>query len=147
MGVNFIGVGGSGAKYLPFLILAKDLNIPVFIFSDGEDKTVKDLKKNYEKIFGPTDIENAPNITILSGTNFEGYLLSQGFIDLIERAIHTVAGDGAVDKIIKQNDYDGEDGRKKAIIQIIRKKKPLYAKAITDNLTKLPKESLPQKVY
>ena len=145
LGVNFIGVGGSGAKYRPFLILAKDLNIPVFIFSDGEDKTVKDLKKNYEKIFGPTDIENAPNITILSGTNFEDYLLSEDFIDLIERAIHTVAGDGAVDKNIKQNNYDGEDRKKRAIIQIISKKKPLYAKAITDNLTKLPKESLPQK--
>ncbi|MCV6037686.1 ATP-dependent endonuclease, partial [Escherichia coli] len=52
LGINFVGVNGSGAKYRPFLILAKDFNIPVFIFSDGEEQTVKDLKKNYEKVFG-----------------------------------------------------------------------------------------------
>ena len=38
LGINFVGVNGSGAKYLPYLILAKDFNIPVFIFSDGEEK-------------------------------------------------------------------------------------------------------------
>lgn len=86
LGINFVGVNGSGAKYRPFLILAKDLNIPVFIFSDGEPKTIKDLKKNYEKVFGVTDIEKANNITILDGTDFEGYLLSQGLRDLGDAA-------------------------------------------------------------
>ena len=71
LGINFVGVNGSGAKYRPFLILAKDLNLPVYIFSDGEDKTTKDLKEHYEKIFGPTDIEETSNITILDGTDFE----------------------------------------------------------------------------
>ncbi|MAZ86090.1 MAG: ATP-dependent endonuclease [Cellvibrionaceae bacterium] len=174
LGINFVGVNGSGAKYRPFLILAKDLNIPVFIFSDGEDKTIKELKKNYEKVFGPIDIEKASNITILSGTDYEGYLLSQGFTGLIEATIHEVAGAGAIDNwISKRNgtplkptksdkppcetckqpifeselrDYEGEDGRKRAVLEILDSSKPLYAKAITDNLIELPKESLPQKV-
>lgn len=73
LGINFVGVNGSGAKYRPFLILAKDLNIPVFIFSDGEEKTVNDLKANYQKVFGATELEKAPNITILNNTDFEGY--------------------------------------------------------------------------
>lgn len=73
LGVTFVGVNGSGAKYRPYFILSKDLNIPLYVFSDGEKETIKDLKKNYEKVFGPTDLENANNITILEGTDFEGY--------------------------------------------------------------------------
>lgn len=175
LGINFVGVNGSGAKYRPFLILAKDLNIPVFIFSDGEAQTVKELKKNYEKVFGATDIEKAPNITILDGTDFEGYLLSQGYQDLIEKTIQQVAGnDDAIGKWIEKRkgtslkrvktdkpncitcnqpifedvnrDYSGEHGRVRAILDILDSSKPLYAKAITDNLTKLPREKLPAKV-
>jgi len=175
LGINFVGVNGSGAKYRPFLILAKDLNIPVFIFSDGEEKTVKELKKNYEKVFGATEIEKAPNITILGGTDFEGYLLSQGYQDLIEKTIQQVAGnDDAIGKWIEKRegtslkrvktdkpncitckqpifedvnrDYSGEHGRVRAILDILDSSKPLYAKAITDNLTKLPRGKLPAKV-
>ncbi len=175
LGINFVGVNGSGAKYRPFLILAKDLNIPVFIFSDGEAQTVKELKKNYEKVFGAMDIEKAPNITILDGTDFEGYLLSQGYQDLIEKTIQQVAGnDDAIGKWIEKRegtslkrvktdkpncitckqpifedvnrDYSGEHGRVRAILDILDSSKPLYAKAITDNLTKLPREQLPAKV-
>ena len=175
LGINFVGVNGSGAKYRPFLILAKDLNIPVFIFSDGEAQTVKVLKKNYVKVFGATDIDKAPNITILDGTDFEGYLLSQGYQDLIEKTIQQVAGnDDAIGKWIEKRegtslkrvktdkpncitckqpifedvnrDYSGEHGRVRAILDILDSSKPLYAKAITDNLTKLPREHLPAKV-
>lgn len=175
LGINFVGVNGSGAKYRPFLILAKDFNIPVFIFSDGEEKTVKELKKNYEKVFGETEIEKAQNITILDGTDFEGYLLSQGYQDLIEKTIQQVAeNDDAIDKWIEKRegtslkrvktdkpncitckqpifedvnrDYSGEHGRVRAILDILDSSKPLYAKAITDNLTKLPKDQLPAKV-
>lgn len=175
LGINFVGVNGSGAKYRPFLILAKDLNIPVFIFSDGEAQTVKELKKNYEKVFGATDIEKAPNITILDGTDFEGYLLEQNYQILIEKTIQQVAGnDDAISKWIEKRegtslkrvktdkpncitckqpifedvnrDYSGDQGRVRAILDIIDSSKPLYAKAITDNLTKLPKEQLPAKV-
>lgn len=175
LGINFVGVNGSGAKYRPFLILAKDLDIPVFIFSDGEAQTVKELKKNYEKVFGATDIEKAPNITILDGTDFEGYLLSQGYQDLIEKTIQQVAGnDDAIGKWIEKRegtslkrvktdkpncitckqpifedvnrDYSGDHGRVRAILDILDSRKPLYAKAITDNLTKLPREKLPAKV-
>lgn len=175
LGVNFVGVNGSGAKYRPFLILAKDLDIPVFIFSDGEEQTVRELKKNYEKVFGATDIEKAANIAILDGTDFEGYLLSQGYKDLIEETIQQVTGiDDAIEKWIKKRegtslkrvktdkpncvtceqpifedvnrDYSGADGRIRAILDILDASKPLYAKAIADNLTKLPKEQLPAKV-
>lgn len=174
LGITFVGVNGSGAKYRPFLILAKDFNIPVFIFSDGEEKTIKELKKNYEKVFGETDICNANNIVILEGADFEGYLLEHGFQDLIEQTIHEVLGAGAIDDWInKRNgtplkptptdklpctycnqpifeselrDFNGAEGRKKAILEILDSKKPLYAKAITDNMVKTPKEQFPDKI-
>ena len=66
LGVNVVGVGGSGKKYLPFLTFARDFDMPVFIFSDGEDSTVKQLKKHYDSIFGETDVHNCPYITILN---------------------------------------------------------------------------------
>ncbi|MDH1521045.1 ATP-dependent nuclease [Achromobacter mucicolens] len=174
LGINFVGVNGSGAKYRPFFILAKDLNIPVFIFSDGEPDTIRELKRNYDKIFGETDIEKAPNITILDGTDFEGYLLAQGFKDLIEKSINEAEGEGTIDTWIKRRDgtplkpvksdkpacqachqpifesslrdYSGEAGRVRAILDILDSSKPKYAKAITDNLVKLPKKSFPEKV-
>lgn len=174
MGVNFVGVSGSGAKYRPFLILAKDLNIPVFIFSDGEEKTVKELKKNYEKIFSKTDINSSKQITILDGTDFEGYLLANGYKDLIEQTIEEINGEGYIDswmtdkdgtplrskktdkppcETCKQpifeselRDYSGENGKNRAILEILDSKKPMYAKALTDNLIKLDKDTMPPKI-
>ncbi|KAF6639386.1 AAA family ATPase [Pantoea sp. EKM10T] len=174
LGINFVGVNGSGAKYRPFLILAKDLNIPVFIFSDGEPKTIKDLKRNYEKVFGVTDIEKANNITILDGTDFEGYLLSQGLHDLIEKTINEIDGEDTIEKWIEKKDgvllkriktdkpscqtcsqpifedvlrdYKGDAGRVRAILEILDSSKPLYAKAITDNLIKLSADKFPEKI-
>lgn len=174
LGINFVGVSGSGAKYRPFLILAKDMNIPVFVFSDGEESTTKELKKNYEKVFGQDSYEAAKNITILDGTDFEGYLLEQGFQGLIEKTINEIAGEGAIDSWIRKRngtplkptksdkppcatcnqpifeselrDYDGDEGRKRAILEILDSSKPLYAKAITNNLVKLNKADFPKKI-
>ena len=174
LGVNFVGVNGSGAKYKPFLILAKDLDIPVFIFSDGETKIVKELKKNYDKIFGETDVEKSSNITILEGTDFEGYLLNNGFKNLIEDSINEVDGEGFIEqwitnkngtalKQVRTNnppcttcnqpifqsplrDYNGEEGRGRAIQDILDSSKPKYAMAIAEQFTKLPKESFPEKI-
>ncbi len=174
MGVNFVGVNGSGAKYRPFLILGKDLNIPVFIFSDGEEKIVEQLKKNYEKVFGETDIHSSEQVTILDGTDFEGYLLANGYKDIIEQTIDEINGAGYIDSQISKKDgtplkskktdkppcetcnqpifeselrdYSGDEGRKRAISEILDSQKAMYAKALTDKFVKLDKEKLPPKI-
>lgn len=174
LGVNFVGVSGSGAKYLPFLILAKDLDIPVFIFSDGEPKTLRELKSNYEKVFGEVDLENSNNITILDGTDFEGYLLEQNYTSLIEKTIVEINGNEYLEKWIERRngtplkpikssrppctscnqhifesplrDYSGELGRKRAILDILDSSKPKYAKVIAESLLALSVDELPQKV-
>lgn len=174
MGINFIGVSGSGAKYRPFLSFAHDFNIPVFIFSDGEVKTTTELKKNYDKIFGETDINNSPNITILDGTDFEGYLFDSGFEESIENAIAQIDGNDKIDKWINKRqgtpekpqktdqppcetckqpifesplrDYSSPDGRKKAMLEILDTKKPMYAQAVMEQLCKLDADKLPPKI-
>ncbi|TXK93140.1 ATP-dependent endonuclease, partial [Methylococcaceae bacterium CS4] len=174
MGINFIGVSGSGAKYRPFLRFAYDFNIPVFVFSDGEVKTTQELKKNYDKIFGETDIGNSPNITILDGTDFEGYLLDSGFEESIKNAIVKIDGTDKIDKWIEKKqgtqekpqktsqppcetckqpifesplrDYYSPDGQKKAMLEILDTKKPMYAQAVTEQLCKLDSDKLPPKI-
>ncbi|MBA6380525.1 MULTISPECIES: ATP-dependent endonuclease [unclassified Colwellia] len=174
LGINFIGVGGSGAKYRPFLRLARDFNIPVFIFSDGEEPIIKKLKSAYEEFFGVVDLANSSNITILEGTDFEGYLLSSGYEELIKNTIIVQEGatkiaswiskrqgtalkpvrTGAPDCVTcKQpilestiRDYSSENGTQKAILEILDSKKPMYAQAVAQELCKLTKEQLPPKI-
>ena len=174
LGVNFIGVGGSGKKYLPFLTFAKEFSIPIFIFSDGEEQVIKVLKKYYEMVFGETDITKCPNITILDNTDFEGYLISSGFKTTIEAAIKQLDGADAIEKWIKQKhgtsegrektsdpscptckqpiyadvlrDYKSSDGYDQALIDILDSSKPKYAPAIADKLCELDIGKFPPKV-
>jgi len=174
LGVNFIGVGGSGKKYLPFLTFARDFSIPLFIFSDGEEKITKVLKKHYETVFGETDITKCKNITILDNTDFEGYLISSGFKTTIEAAIKELDGADAIEKWIEQKhgtsagrektsdpscptckqpiyadvlrDYKSSDGYDQALIDILNSSKPKYAPAIAEKLCELEIEKFPPKV-
>lgn len=174
LGVNFIGVGGSGSKYKPYLTFARDFNIPVFIFSDGEEKPINGLKKVYNTVFGTTDITTASNITILEDTDFEGYLLDSGFQSDVEAAIKAHDGDDRITKYIQKKqgkqtkavitdkppcetckqpiyevgvyDYSGGDGYKKAILEILDSDKTKYAKVVADHLTTLEASALPPKI-
>ncbi|MFU8772790.1 MAG: ATP-dependent nuclease [Anaerolineales bacterium] len=172
--VNFVGVGGSGKKYRPFLSFSKDLSVPVFIFSDGEKGTVKDLEKHYNAVFGQTDIMTCPNIIILDKTDFEGYLISSGYKNIIEEAIEEVDGNGAIANWIAKRhgtsqgriktdsppcstckqpiysddlrDYESLDGYDKALIDILDSKKPKFAPVIALKLCELEPDKIPPKI-
>ncbi|WP_417542895.1 ATP-dependent nuclease [Methylophaga thalassica] len=173
-GVNFIGVGGSGSRYVPFLRFAKDFSIPVFIFSDGEELTLNKLKTAYESVFGPTDIAASASITVLDGTDFEGYLLSSGFKPCLVNAIKEVSGDDAINSFMqrrqgtltgrqKQNippcsqcnrefyegtprDYTAVGGEDRAISEILDGGKTKYAPAVAANLCELDTGNFPPKI-
>lgn len=73
-GVNIIGIGGQ--NYKSFLKLIKDFGIKWFIFSDGETKTVKTVKKAVKIM---TDSNDLPNVVILENEeDYERHLIASG---------------------------------------------------------------------
>jgi putative ATP-dependent endonuclease of OLD family len=173
LGVNFVGVGGSEKKYYPFFNFSKNFSVPVFVFSDGEEKTLKGLKKNYEKVFGVTDLEGCPNITYLPDTDFEGYLLNSGYMGVVEDAIREIDGPNSIQEYIKkrhgtkgsnekteqppcvlckQHIYDGVArdyiglGYTSALLDILDSKKTKYAPVIAQKLCDLPLVNFPPKI-
>jgi putative ATP-dependent endonuclease of OLD family len=103
LGINIVGIGGAG-NYIPFFTFARDFSIPIFIFSDGETNVVKNLKKHFDSIFGDGEFDKFKNVTILDGTDFEGYLLSTGFKETVERVIEETDGAGAITSWIEKAD-------------------------------------------
>lgn len=174
LGVSFIGVGGSGKKYLPFLTFAKDFSIPVFVFSDGEAAAVKGLQKYYAEIFPGSDVTKDNNVTLLEDTDFEGYLLKSGYRGLIEGVIISLDGEGFIDKWIETRDgtsqgrkkagkpacatcgqfifeeilrdYKAEGGLDRAILEILDSSKPKYAPAVALALCDLDVGNFPPKI-
>jgi putative ATP-dependent endonuclease of OLD family len=84
LGVSFVGVGGAG-KYYPFITLFEALQIPWFIFSDGETDAQNKVKTALEKA-GFTAADTRV-ITIPGGHAIEGYLVAQGYQDELRLAI------------------------------------------------------------
>lgn len=174
LGVSFIGVGGSG-KYLPFLTFARDFSIPVFIFSDGEEQTVKKVIKDYTKLYGDIDIAQCKNIVFLDETDFEDYLLFNGFKSIIESAIQEIYEDEHyiqkwIDRkqgqtypskrtnlppckecnqpiyISDTRNYDSVDGYAKALSEILHEGKTKFAPVIAEKLCELEIDQLPRKI-
>lgn len=141
-GINIIGIGGQ--NYKTFLNLIKDLRIPWFIFSDGETSTIKTVRKAIQTLTDKP-IDNLSNIIILdNGEDYERHLLASGYEDTIIAAINECEEDNNFfNKYLETNnhqscgrkptqkpkcktcnqdiyedvlrDYDGEDGKKRAV--------------------------------
>ncbi len=75
-GVAFVGVGSYG-NYAPFLRVFESMEIPWFIFSDGEPRARLAVRGALEKV-GLTDPH--PNvITLPNDLAIEGYLIAEGY--------------------------------------------------------------------
>lgn len=87
VGISFIGVGGDG-KYTPFLRLLNSLDIPWYIFSDGEPQAVNKVKESLKDAginSGTLELDNV--IIIENNFNYESYLLKEGYQKEIKQAI------------------------------------------------------------
>lgn len=175
--ISFVGVGGSGSRYKPFLTMARDFSIPIFVFSDGEAIIQKELKEVWKQVFSEdVDLNNSNRITVLDDTDFEGYLLKNGFSALVEKAIEEAEGKGT--KFVQSwidtkngtssgrrktdappchtckqaiyedgiRDYVSVEGRERAILDILDDGKTKYAPAIANQLCLLNEDQLPQKI-
>ncbi|KJU83173.1 ATP-dependent OLD family endonuclease [Candidatus Magnetobacterium bavaricum] len=80
LGISFIGVGGSGG-YLPFLRLANGLGLKWHIFSDAEQKPLKEMSAALKSI-GITNYTQCSNVIVLPpGKNIETYLIDEGYVN------------------------------------------------------------------
>lgn len=188
-GVSIVGI--CGQRYKAFLHLVKDFEIPWFIFSDGEDSTIRTVKKAVEAIYGPESPELSNNVVFIeNGDNYESYLVSAGYAEIMIDAInhyerlsreelfpedyerdprdyfdrfiqdHNHEKNGTVNTgkkcptceqpIRKETflDYDGEEGRTKALLDIFKKKnaKAKYAVPIAKEITSRADKKVPQKI-
>lgn len=95
LGINLVGVGGYG-NYLPFLRLAMALNIPWYIFSDGESQALDQVKSQLRELnlISPiAGIETCGKVVILpGGQDYEAYLLAEGYLEQIKSGIAKVEG-------------------------------------------------------
>ncbi|ODJ59248.1 ATP-dependent nuclease [Brochothrix thermosphacta] len=159
LGVNIVSVGGFG-KYKPFLRVAKDLDIELFILSDGEKNVVKDVEKVYKKVFGELSDELIfDRIKFLPDEcDFEKYLIISGYQEELIKVIDNIEGtkdflttyikdhDGAKGKRTQTNEkcqkcsqhiyknivrnYSGDDGFLIALSDYLNSKKTEYSSMI-----------------
>lgn len=113
-GVNLIGVGGSG-NYPAFLRLAKALNIPWYIFSDGESRVRTSLKNQLVELRILTALEtldDCKRVLILpSEQDYEAYLLVEGYLDQLMDGVARVEGDEFIANEMRRK--NGTSRRKK----------------------------------
>ncbi|MET1173870.1 ATP-dependent nuclease [Paenibacillus amylolyticus] len=156
-GVNIVSVGGKG-KYKPFLRIAKSFNINFYILSDGEEDTIRKVKKDVREVFGES--EPVDNIKYLhDGYDFESYLLNEGYSEELNIAMKQILGDEYLQNFIAKKDntisrrlktdaicsgcgqnvyediyrqYAGEEGVNQALLDCIHNNKTAYSSIIAD---------------
>ena len=87
-GISIIGIGGQ--NYKTFLSLIKDFQIHWYIFSDGENSTIRTVKKAVRDVFG-VEIDQCDNVIVLDNQeDYEKHLLNNGYETEIVDAICSV---------------------------------------------------------
>jgi putative ATP-dependent endonuclease of OLD family len=151
LGFSFVRVGGAGS-YFPFIWLAERLNIPWYVFSDGEPQPLNHLERALHNA-GKPKAEACPNVVVIPGErNFETQLVAEGYLPEIEAVFDQVKGmKGFLDDYIARldgksakggvtRDYKAADGRLKAACDALAESKTRMAEPLASMLTSLPDE-------
>ncbi|MBF0606655.1 MAG: AAA family ATPase [Candidatus Magnetobacterium sp. LHC-1] len=161
LGISFVSVGGAGA-YLPFLRLAKGLGLNWYIFSDAEQNALKKMPTALKNI-GINDYTQCSNVIVLPlGKNIETYLIYEGYTDAIESVLNrcNTSNDYIADYIKAHNNQtrkdgtkrnytsDPDEGRARALLDILKDGKTKYAESIAREIVSLKDETrrIPRKI-
>lgn len=174
IGIDFVGVGGHG-NYLPFLRVAESLNIPWFIFSDGESVVKKKLIKVLKEILNKDkiDLDSVNNVFVLDDEyDFEKYLLYAGYEDEIKDAFSKLHSETYLAEEIKKKDgtskgrikttetcdtcsqsiyqdilrdYNGDEGYQQALYDCMTSQKTHFWPVVADTINDSGKD-LPPKI-
>lgn len=138
LGVSIINIGGKD-NYAPFLSLAKDFDIPWFIFSDGEAEAITSVRSAVRDVF-ETDYATLENVIVLDNADdYEKHLIRAGYSELMISAICEHEGDegffesymermqGQMRKGGIPRDYNHENGHTEALTDLCHGGKTEYA--------------------
>jgi putative ATP-dependent endonuclease of OLD family len=151
-GVTLVSVGGKN-NYSPFLKFAKFLKIPVFVLSDGDDRTEENVKSQIQKVYG--DLNSVPLVALPNKADFEKFLIDSDFINEVLMAFDTVKGvENFIDSYISDlhgtaltkgiiRDYDGDNGKIRAVIDCMCNDKTEFPLDIAQNIVESGK-ALPE---
>ncbi len=154
LGFSFVRVGGNG-NYFPFIWLAQRLDIPWYVFSDGEPQTLDRLEAALHKTDMPPVASSANVIVLPGGNDFEAQLISEGYLQEIEEALDYIHGNkGYLDIYIDKHhglprgkgkpdrDYKGENGRIIAVGDALDSRlKTRVAEPLAEILANLPDQT------
>lgn len=159
LGFSFVRVNGT--DYFPYLWLAEQLEIPWYVFADGEAKPLADLNTALTKL-GQLDASQCPNVIVMpNGNNFEDQLIAEGYLPEIEVTLNEVHEDPTyLDTYINTHqglprgknkgirDYTLADGRSIAALDALKGLKTRMAKPIATTISNLPDVArrFPQKI-
>ena len=111
LGFSFVRVGGN-SNYFPFIWLAESLDIPWYVFSDGEAATITHLGRALHKT-GRGAPGDCPEVFVIpNGLNFERQLVAEGYLPEIEATFNELEGKAAFldDYIAQMNGKAGKGG-------------------------------------
>jgi len=138
LGITMIPV--RGRNYLPFLTLAKNFQIPWYIFSDGEQDTINAVKSCLEELSEPIE---APRCVILpDGMNFERYLANNIYKDVLIDMIIDAEAKNAQHREALKKKWQSKYNPLEDIISTLRGSKTKYGKLIAEAITSIPQEDL-----
>lgn len=140
--LGFCFVRANGTDYFPFIWLAKALNIPWYVFADGETKPVADLEAALKRP-GESKADDCKNVVVHpTGKNFESQLAEEKYFPEIEAALDAMDGEaGYLERYIAdlhgQNkkkgvarDYKSAGGRERAVLDALEGNKTSAAKHV-----------------
>ncbi len=152
LGFSFVRVGGN-SNYFPFIWLAESLDIPWYVFSDGEAATITHLGRALHKT-GRGAPGDCPEVFVIpNGLNFERQLVAEGYLPEIEATFNELEGKATFldDYIAQMNGKDGkgrvirdytvEDGRLKAACDAMSESKTRMAEPLATTLSRIPDEA------
>ena len=142
LGTNVIGIGGQ--NYKTYLSLIRDFEIPWFIFSDGEELPLRSVKNAVKEVFD-CDYTSFSNIVVIpDALNYESHLIENGYMDIILSVINVGENDKLNAYIAQKGkqkgkggiarNYDGDDGRKTALIDLCHDHKTEYALPVAQKI-------------
>jgi putative ATP-dependent endonuclease of the OLD family len=131
-------------------LLANQLNIPWYVFADGEPQALGELNSALNRLCARS-VSDCSNIVVIpNGRNFEQELIATGYLPEIEIALNEVHGvETFLDKYIADNDglpraknkgvrnYSVAGGRETAALDALKGLKTRMAKPIATTISSL----------